>query len=543
MITAPTRHSKTFGLGALRCRILKRFSELESLAGQWERLWSSDPGKEIFQHFGWVRAWMRAFAKDHRLFTAVVYDDEEVIAILPLVECGQALRFIGYSTSDYNALLCVPEFAAEALALALDTLFAARPRQWKKIVLENVREDARLSEAVAQLPDRWRRFIQISGPTACPTLILGAGKEQLLARILSKDKVKKTSKTILRLGDTSFRHLDSAAEIRAHLPHFAEQHISRCVLDGRPSQFLRKHYSFFYEYLTEEFDPASQIRFSLLEISGKPAAYHFGFELDGKYLFYKPVFDVDLWDYSPGQVLLFKLFEYFRHSDVREFDLGQGGEPYKSRYANACRENRTFTVYPPNLSGQVMRACGHVAMAARRRARVAIDRYPTLQAIGDRFEAAAARWRQQGLFERAESRVYPLPDALGLEGELGLQPVNLSTLAKHAAHNPGFLTAGELHDIRHCLKKGCTAYADTECRCVVLASRGAVAETAAGPVDSGGLGLVFTVLREAPGNRPALIQAMAEIAARKGMMGWFVCGRSERVLKSLTVSEPSGGVG
>src|ERR1019366_8140210 len=267
----------------------------------------------------------------------VVYDGEDVVAILPLVECRQELRFSGYSASDYNALLCGPEFAAEALALALDTLFGGGPRHWKNVVLENVREDAGLSQAVAKLPVRWRRLIQMSRPTPCPTLILGEAKEQLLAGILSKDKVKKASKTILPRGDLGFRRLDSAAEIRAHLPRFAEQHISRCVLDGRQSQFLRGDYTSFCEYLTENLDPARQIRFSLLEIS------------------YKPVFDIDLWDYSPGQVLLFKIFESFRESDIREFDLGQGGEPYKSRYSNACRENLTFTVYPPGIAGQVMR--------------------------------------------------------------------------------------------------------------------------------------------------------------------------------------------
>jgi CelD/BcsL family acetyltransferase involved in cellulose biosynthesis len=471
-----------------------------------------------------------------------VYDGEDVVAILPLVECRQELRFIGYSASDYNALLCGPEFAAEALALALDTLFGGGPRHWKNVVLENVREDAGLSQAVAKLPVRWRRLIQMSRPTPCPTLILGEAKEQLLAGILSKDKVKKTCKTILRLGDLGFRHLDSAAEIRAHLPRFAEQHISRCVLDGRQSQFLRGDYTSFCEYLTENLDPARQIRFSLLEISGKPVAYHFGFEVDGRYLYYKPVFDIDLWDYSPGQVLLFKIFESFRESDIREFDLGQGGEPYKSRYSNACRENLTFTVYPPGIAGQVMRACGAAATTARGWGRVTIDRHPNLQALGNRIEAAAARWRRRSLTERgAESSVYALPDAVEPGVDLGLRPIALRALAQHAAHEPGFLTAAELHSIRHCLKKGDTVYADRECRCVVLASRTAVAETAAGPVDLGGTGLVFTVLHEAAGNRPALIQAMTEIAARLGMAGWLVSSRAEPGLKSPIVSGQGGG--
>ena len=526
MITAAARQPKTTRSRALRCRILTDFSDLEAIAQNWERLWSLDPGKEIFQHFGWIRAWMRAFGKDHRLFTPVVYDGDEVVAILPLVECRRELHFIGYSTSDYNALLCGPEFAAEALALSLDTLFSARPRQWKKVVLENVREDATLSQAVAQLPGRWRRVIRTSRPTPCPTLILGEAREQLLAGILSKDKVRKTCKTILRLGDAGFRHLDTAAEIREHLPDFAQQHIARCVLDGRQSQFLRADYMSFCKYLTEELDPARQIRFSVLEISGKPVAYHLGFDVEGRYLFYKPAFDVDLWDYSPGQVLLFKLFESFRNSDIREFDLGQGGEPYKYRYSNACRENLTFTIYAPGIAGRVMRAYAQTVTSARGRARLAIDRHPNFQKLGKRIERVAAKWRQRGILERREeSGVSPLPAAAGSQDELELQPVTLRALAQHAAYEPGFLTAGDLHAVRERLKKGSAVYADSAWRYLVLASRTAAVETTTGLPGLDSPRLVFTVLREAAGKRRALVQAMTKIAAQQGMAGWLVSGR------------------
>lgn len=469
---------------------------------------------------------MRAFGEDHRLFTPVVYDGEDVIAILPLVECNRELRFIGYSTSDYNTLLCMPEFAAEALALALDTMFAARSRHWTRAVLEKVRKDNTLGQALVQLPDRWRHVIQISRPTPCPTLILGDAKEELLAGILSKDKVKKTCKTILRLGDLSFRHLDTVAEIREHMPQFAEQHISRCVLDGRKSQFLRSDYRSFCSYLTEELDPGGEIRFSVLEVSGKPVAYHLGFDVDGKYLFYKPTFDIDLWDYSPGQVLLFKMFESFRRSDVREFDMGEGPEPYKYRYSNACRENLTFTVHAPGIAGKVMRVSGQAVTRAQGRARMTIDRYPKLQTVSQWAGGAATRWRRRGVLENgAGSRVYPLPAAVESRDDLRLSPVTLRALAQHAAYRPGFLTEGDLHRFRERLKKGNAVYADREWQHLVLATRTGFAETAAGSINLGGEGLLFTILYEAGNSRPALINAMAEVAAQQGLKGWLVSGR------------------
>jgi CelD/BcsL family acetyltransferase involved in cellulose biosynthesis len=532
MITAPaTRPEIHTYLKAPRCRVITTFDDLESLAEEWGRLWALDPGKEIFQHFGWTRAWIRAFAKHNRLVTPVIYDSEDIIAILPLVECRQELRFIGHSVSDYNSFLCVPEFAREALSLALDTLFSTRPRRWKTVVLENVRADADLSQSLAELPARWQCLIQRSRPTPCPTLIFDNAKEQLIAGILSKDKVKKTCKAILRLGDLRFRHLETAADIRSHMTDFIQQHVSRCFLDGRQSQFLKTDYTSFYKYLIEELDPTHEIRFSVLELSGKPVAYHLGFEVDGRYLFYKPTFDIDLWDQSPGQVLLFRLLESFRASDVREFDLGQGGEPYKYRYSNLCRNNLTFKIYAPGIAGRTRRTCRQVITAARGRARFEVDRRPTLQLLCTRFATAAHAWRRRGgLNKLTESRLYALPSSTRAPNALELQPITLRLLAEHAAYTPGLLTNRDVQLIRERLKKGSTIYASKEWRHIILASPAASGKLPPTSADLPDQGLIFRVLYGADADRPALIRALAGIATHQGVTGWLVSDRPEPTL-------------
>ncbi len=53
--------------------------------------------------------------------------------------------------------------------------------------------------------------------------------------------------------------------------------------------------------------------------------------------------------------------------------MGEGSETYKYRYSNACRENLTFTVHAPDITGRVMRARGEAVSAARGRARIAVE--------------------------------------------------------------------------------------------------------------------------------------------------------------------------
>jgi len=530
----------------IHCRIVTETDELVSLANKWERLWELDPAREIFQNPGWVRAWMRAFGKDHALCTPIVYDGDELVLILPLVLRNRELRFLGYSVSDYNTAVGSAGIGPEALIAALEALFTSPSMSWDRVVLENVREDSALVRAIRQLPPRWHQVTQVSGPTPCPVLLLGDSRQEVLSEILSRSKVKKTWKTIRRLGTLNFRYLESASELRDHLRRFAGQHIARCALDGRRSQFLSENYTAFCEYLLEGIKPARQVRFSVLEISGRPVAYHLGFEVNGKYLFYKPTFDIEFWDYSPGQVLLFHLFEGFRCSDVREFDFGQGGEPYKYRYSNSSRNNLTLTIYAPGVRGQLRRICGQAAVAGRVQARAAIERWVRLPAVQSRIEETMMRRRDRRVIRRLTlssstcGMVYALPEVKPPVRDFQLRPVTLSELAQRAAQHPEFLTAHTLHLIRELLKKSHSIYADDTWTNLVLASQGRSVTTAAGSIDLGAPALVFTVIIQTAAERQPLFDSMAQVAAARGLTGLLISDRPEPFLRLHGAFESNG---
>lgn len=512
---------------ALSCRIITAFQELETLFADWNRLWKAAPRPEVFQSPGWARAWMRAFGGGLQIRTAVLYHGAEAVAILPLIESDGTLRFIGHTTSDYNDILCEPEFAVEALVLALDEL--ARLGGWRRLMLENIREDAPLARAMATLPPRWQSLMQPLPPSSCPTLILEEGKEQLLNAILQKDKVKKTRKTILRLGEVTFSELTSAPDVLKYLPDLAAQHIARCVLDDRVSQFLREDYMAFYRYMIGELCADQLLRFCVLEVGGKPAAYHLGFEVAGRFLFYKPTFDIDLWDYSAGQVLLFRLLESFLTSPTREFDLGQGDETYKNRYANAVRQNLTSVVYAPGLSGRVQRASGHLLQRAKAWGREAVNRNARLKSLHQRVtRGTSAEATLPGRI--LGSRVYQLP--AGTAGvDTGFERKTLRQLAEHVAHSTIGFNTGDMHLIRERLRKGGALYADAQWQSIVLAVSTAAAETREGAVELGAPGFVFSVLACGEGDRSKLFAALSGIAAERGLPGWLV---SDAVEAGLT---------
>jgi CelD/BcsL family acetyltransferase involved in cellulose biosynthesis len=456
----------------LDCNVLTDFAQLEKFSPEWMRLHATTGKGEIFQHFAWIHAWWHTLRKDSRLFTPIVFREGRVVAILPLVLTERRLRFLGYSASDYNHFLANPVESNAALEICLRSL-REHETKWDEILLENVPESSLLAECIRGIPESWQRWIVKTPGEPCPTLVLGEKKREALDSLLAKDKLRKTVRYLGRRGKLNFRHLEGAHDITTHLPQFFRQHIRRSVLAGRPSRFLDGDYVSFYENLLERFGAGPEIRFSVLELEGRAIAYHFGSLFNSKYLYYKPTFDVDLWDQSPGQALLWYLFDYLQAADVEEFDFGKGDDSYKYRFSNHVHQNVNFTIGNPGYRFVVLRAYRHLRDSAKRRVRnsPALDRavrtargtWRDLWVSYKRAGLAAALRELFGkvIFDREESWVVSV-DASSRSAhgsrEVSINETSLGGLADFAIGLPEFLTEDRLLKARDLLRQKKTAW-------------------------------------------------------------------------------------
>nr|MBI3613027.1 GNAT family N-acetyltransferase [Nitrospirota bacterium] len=340
----------------LRCEVVTDFSALERLAGEWDRLWNTDSRGDVFKTFAWARASWRAYGAGLSLYAPVVYQGENVVGILPLVMEGRTLRFLGAPHSDYNDFLCGDGASSLVLETALWALLKD-PVPWDRCIFENVSEHSIMVQRLGQLTGSLCARLHLSFSSICPAVVFTDGNEGALAAILKKKSLLRHEKSLGRLGEVSFRHLEGREEIKSHLPGLFRQHIARWALAGGESIFLDEGSRSFYGALADELDPRSDLRFSVLELDKRPIAYHFGFEVNGAFLWYKPTFDVDLWEHSPGEVLIRKLFEYAASRKLREFDFTMGNETFKNRFANRIRRNYRLHLYRPGPYAAARRVC------------------------------------------------------------------------------------------------------------------------------------------------------------------------------------------
>jgi CelD/BcsL family acetyltransferase involved in cellulose biosynthesis len=456
------------------CYLITEFSELEKFSSVFQQ-WAKIAPMTVFQQWPWMRAYWRAYGQDLSLCSAAVLEDDRLIGILPLVLRGESIEFLGSVESDYNDLLCEPGREAEVLSAALEFL-QVQPFGWRAGLLQNLSEHSNIVRSISRLPASARRHIQLVFRSSSPVITIDPERPEMLRALLRKEQFRRAHKKLSKFGSVRFRHLETKDEVRSHLEPFFYQHVTRWAMSGFRSQFLQSPRRAFYEALIEEFDPTKELRFGVLELDSRPLGYHFGFEVDGKLIWYKPTFDVNYWDYSPGDLLLGALFCYAQEAHLKEFDFAGGDEPYKYRFANQIRTN--YDVYleadPFGARARCQRIARHSLGTVRRKPKMkailnrgirsiqnaarSTDSLLNGSVLQSCMRKSAAAWRRvmgsrDEIFLFSQARDVAVSDSCA-----NIRPAQLDTLAAISIDYPEIFTEAKLREFRLRLKQGDRSY-------------------------------------------------------------------------------------
>jgi len=483
----------------LRCELITEFSRLEQLSVDWQRLWCANPDAEIFQSFAWVRAWWRCYGDIGELCSPAVFEGEQVIGIVPLVKDGDQIVFLGGKYADYCDILCQSGRAAEVFEAALENLLQLPG--WKECVLRNLKVDGQIFRELVASPKRSRHLLQVVPCEDCHTIVLGENHDVLVS-LLGKGHTKRRLNKLRKAGVLTFRHIETRTEAQAQLSEFFRHQMRRFALVGKASPSPK--FCTFLRNLVDELDPAKELRFGVLELNDRPLAWHFSFHVNGKLLFYQQTFDVDVWDYSPGEVLIHELLRYAQENVTREFDFTHGDEPFKDRFTTNTRESYSLYIERTGFRGElrrVLRASVIPWLRFRRRlqrlAKRQDETFHRFRAIRLWASGVLARiryHRQRGTlltwggnsvmrrlrslrFNRREIALFPPSSvnegatgvAAAANSSFGVRKGGLGDLVDIALRHPEIVVLSELARYRQRLKRGDQVYLVQQGEEVVLA--------------------------------------------------------------------------
>jgi CelD/BcsL family acetyltransferase involved in cellulose biosynthesis len=347
---SPGQVEAAIAASKLRCDLITNFSQLEELSADWDRLWRADPNGEIFQSFGWARAWWRSYGDKISLRALVVFEGERVLGILPLVRDGEQIVLLGGKQADYSAIVCENDRAAEVLEVALNTLLELP--DWRECVLSNLKLEGGILKQLSALPRKLRHYLQTVYVDDCYTILLSENRDALVS-LVGKHHTRRRLNKLRKAGTLTFRHVESKAEAQVQISEFLRHQIQARALAGKsaiPPEFCR-----FLRNLIDELDLSRELRFGVLELNDQPLAWHLSFHVNDKLLFYQQTFDVDSWDYSPGEVLVHELLRYVKENAVGEFDFAHGDEPFKNRFTTHTRKCYSLYIERSGIRGRLRR--------------------------------------------------------------------------------------------------------------------------------------------------------------------------------------------
>jgi CelD/BcsL family acetyltransferase involved in cellulose biosynthesis len=452
------------------CELVTDFSRLEELSSDWKQWVREDSSASIFQSWEWVRAFWRAQGTAFSLCSVVVHGDRRPVGVLPLMKKGRTIEFLAACDSDYNDLLCERGLAAAVLEMALDFLLRSSLK-WKSIVLEKIPAHSKVFRSIGSLSPVLQKHVQVVFRCPSPAVVVDQNKGTLDA-VMGKEQLVRYQRKLQKLGSVRFRHLETREEAREHLARFFHQHVARWAMAHERSQFLQPEVRAFYEGLVEELDPRQQLRFGVLELNSQPIAYHFGFQHNGTLIWYKPAFDVNYWDFCPGDVLLRGLFQHVKEGALNELDFTIGDEPFKYRFANRVRQNYIIYVErQPDWIDSRVRSVGrrmqHVVRqrpllksALKRgiaRVRESVDASRQFSHADVLFKSCwnGLRRLRAFIWSSEEASLWATSDSLSAKGgDVIIRSATLDDLASLSSEFDYFLTAAQLHKYRRLLKQG-----------------------------------------------------------------------------------------
>jgi CelD/BcsL family acetyltransferase involved in cellulose biosynthesis len=297
-------------------------ASLDVVHEEWSAL--AEAGGNVFSSWEWASIWWRHRARDRPLILHACRDaGGRLGAILPLylasVRPVRVARFLGHGPADELGPVCAPAdrpAAARALAQA-----AAR---------------ARLGLLFAELlPGRYPWSAELGGKVvhreASPTVSLNGWESYLAGRSANfRQQVRRRERRLTRAHALAFRLADDPARLDDDLGLLFRLHEARW---GARSPFLR--WREFHARFARVALERGWLRLWFLELDGRPAAAWYGFRFGHVESYYQAGRDLARRDASVGFVLLAHTIREAARDGMREYRFLRGGEPFKSRFADA----------------------------------------------------------------------------------------------------------------------------------------------------------------------------------------------------------------
>lgn len=333
----------------IQVTLVEDFESLLPYKAAWDRLVEVAPTSTIFQTFEWHQSWWETLGHRFRLFVLLATRDNHLVGIAPWMiaqrksklQRQRVINFIGSGSSDYCDFILDPAYP-DILPSLCDWLHSHR-YQWDVLHLSYIPGTSPLLLQIHTWFRAHHYYTDVGVMNNAPTRLLNNPEDD--QKIPRKKSLRRHYNYFNRQGTLRCQVCRTSDEILPYLDELFRQHIARWSTTSFPSIFLDENQQAFYRMLVHTMASTGWLHVAVVLLDDIPLALHFGFVYRGRFVWYKPTFNIEYEKHSPGEVLIKYLFEEVLQAGLSEFDFTIGDESFKYRFANYTRQVCSFRTF------------------------------------------------------------------------------------------------------------------------------------------------------------------------------------------------------
>lgn len=300
------------------------------LRKDWEEL-SKKCDLTIFQNIDWLISWFEEILtkkKNSDSLIFLIYFEEKLIGIFPFelyVKFNfKILKSLGNPFCDYFDFLVDRDFV-RFLNENKNSILNEINKKLKLdiIYLENISENSNIINILGRNKFKQHNYNSY--------YLKSLNNQTFIPNKLNNDN-KRQIKRLNKLGELKFIIEEDYVNRKLLLDYFFKHkeiqlnrtHNWNYLKDKKNTKFLQK-------ILIKN----KKSHFSVLKLNNKIISMHIGFLENNRFFYIFPVYDSNYSNYSPGNILLYKIINYFFKNNGKIFDFTIGDEKYKVKLANS----------------------------------------------------------------------------------------------------------------------------------------------------------------------------------------------------------------
>jgi CelD/BcsL family acetyltransferase involved in cellulose biosynthesis len=333
---------------------------VEQLAAAWRELCKECPRDEPFFRPEWIAAYLRAFEPQTPVLLATAHSDEQLRAVLPLIEkngffCGIPARILRGAGNEHSGRFDLVRCAGVDGDLAVRLIWSVLKDRtdWDLIELPYVPEGGAAEQLLRLASDDGFLTGQYESYRSPYIPLANGDRADLIPRRSDfRHNLRRRNRRAREKWDVQLRRVQTADSIE--LERFYALESSGWKGNARTAIACSEPARRFYDEIARVGSQFGYFSLYLLNFDDTVVGGHFGLSYQGHYYAAKAGYDERYAFYSPGHLIVEAVLRDLLAQGFSEFDFLGPWMDWKERWAREGRTHSFCYVFRPGLLGHTL---------------------------------------------------------------------------------------------------------------------------------------------------------------------------------------------